>query len=164
MLRDGSSVSSRHPAVEAADPPWAVRGVWDAGAVDDERADGTAAAAGIDPATLSLARFDELVVAELDELPDDMVDGLDNVVFVTDDRPEDGSLDLLGLYDGVALTERGAYGFGELPDRIILYREPHLAVVDTEDELRDEIHVTLVHEIAHFYGIDDAQLHELGWA
>ncbi|WP_314101166.1 metallopeptidase family protein [uncultured Frigoribacterium sp.] len=93
-----------------------------------------------------------------------MVDGLDNVVFVTDDRPEDGSLDLLGLYDGVALTERGTYGFGELPDRIILYREPHLAVVDTEAELRDEIHVTLVHEIAHFYGIDDAQLHELGWA
>jgi predicted Zn-dependent protease with MMP-like domain len=134
--------------------------------VDDERAEGVAAAAaaGIDPATLSLARFDELVVAELDELPDDMVDGLDNIVFVTDDRPEDGSLDLLGLYDGVALTERGSYGFGELPDRIILYREPHLAVVDTEDELRDEIHVTLVHEIAHFYGIDDAQLHELGWA
>ncbi|WP_123356046.1 metallopeptidase family protein [Frigoribacterium sp. PhB160] len=93
-----------------------------------------------------------------------MVDGLDNVVFVTEDRPEDGSLDLLGLYDGVALTERGTYGFGELPDRIILYREPHLAAVDTEDELRDEIHVTLVHEIAHFYGIDDAQLHELGWA
>ncbi len=132
--------------------------------MDDERADGATAAAGIDPATLSLARFDELVVAELDELPDDMVDGLDNVVFVTDDRPEDGSLDLLGLYDGVALTERGTYGFGELPDRIILYREPHLAVVDTEDELRDEIHVTLVHEIAHFYGIDDDQLHELGWA
>jgi predicted Zn-dependent protease with MMP-like domain len=140
--------------------------LWDAERVDDERAEGAAAAAarGIDPATLSLARFDELVVAELDELPDDMVDGLDNIVFVTDDRPEDGSLDLLGLYDGVALTERGTYGFGELPDRIILYREPHLAVVDTEDELRDEIHVTLVHEIAHFYGIDDAQLHELGWA
>jgi predicted Zn-dependent protease with MMP-like domain len=137
--------------------------VWDAGRVDDERTEG-AAAAGIDPATLSLARFDELVVAELDELPDDMIDGLENIVFVTDDRPEDGSLDLLGLYDGVALTERGTYGFGELPDRIILYREPHLAVVDTEDELRDEIHVTLVHEIAHFYGIDDAQLHELGWA
>lgn len=120
--------------------------------------------AGIDPAALSAERFDELVVAELDELPDDMVDGLDNVVFVTEDRPEDGSLDLLGLYDGVALTERGTYGFGELPDRIILYREPHLAAVDSEDELRDEIHVTLVHEIAHFYGIDDAQLHELGWA
>ncbi|QTX06349.1 metallopeptidase family protein [Agromyces archimandritae] len=108
--------------------------------------------------------FERLVVDELDELPDDMVDGLDNVVFVVEDRPEDGSLDLLGLYDGVALTERDRYGFGEVPDRIILYREPLLAVADTEEELRDEIHITLVHEIAHFYGIDDERLHELGWA
>jgi len=103
-------------------------------------------------------------VDELDLLPDDMVDGLDNVVFVTESRPEDGSLDLLGLYDGVAMTERGAYGFGELPDRIVLYREPLLAVSADLEELKDQIHVTLVHEIAHFYGLDDAQLHELGWA
>ncbi|WP_150308571.1 metallopeptidase family protein [Planctomonas psychrotolerans] len=108
--------------------------------------------------------FEALVVAELDELPDDMVDGLDNVVFVVEDRPEDGTLDTLGLYDGTALTERGTYGFGEMPDRIILYREPLLAISESEDELRDEIHVTLVHEIAHFYGIDDDRLHELGWA
>ncbi|WP_108250919.1 metallopeptidase family protein [Planctomonas deserti] len=107
--------------------------------------------------------FERLVVAELDELPDDMVDGLDNVVFVVEDRPEDGTLDLLGLYDGVSLTERGQYGFGEMPDRIILYREPLLAVSEDEEQLRDEIHVTLVHEIAHFYGIDDDRLHELGW-
>ncbi|CAN5152112.1 metallopeptidase family protein [soil metagenome] len=108
--------------------------------------------------------FEALVIAELDLLPDDMVDGLDNIVFVVEDRPEDGSLDLLGLYEGVALTERGDYGFGELPDRIVLFREPLLAVCENEDELRDEIHVTLVHEIAHFYGIDDERLHELGWA
>lgn len=108
--------------------------------------------------------FERLVVAELDDLPDDMVDGLENVVFVVEDRPEDGSLDLLGLYDGVALTERDRYGFGEMPDRIILYREPHLAANETLDELRDEIHITLVHEIAHYYGIDDERLHELGWA
>ncbi len=107
--------------------------------------------------------FEQLVVDELDALPDDMVDGLENVVFVVEDRPEDGSLDLLGLYDGVNLTERGQYGFGELPDRIILYREPLLEVSADLDELKDQIHVTLVHEIAHFYGIDDAQLHELGW-
>ena len=107
--------------------------------------------------------FEKLVIDELDALPDEMIDGLENVVFVTEDRPEDGSLDLLGLYDGVALTERGQYGFGELPDRIILYREPLLAIVETLDELKDEIHVTLVHEIAHFYGLDDEQLHELGW-
>ncbi|MBF4462211.1 MULTISPECIES: metallopeptidase family protein [unclassified Rathayibacter] len=108
--------------------------------------------------------FEKLVVDELDALPDEMVDGLENVVFVVEDRPEDGSLDVLGLYDGVAVTERERYGFGEMPDRIVLYREPHLAACADLDELRDEIHVTLVHEIAHFYGIDDGRLHELGWA
>jgi predicted Zn-dependent protease with MMP-like domain len=115
-------------------------------------------------AAIDADAFERLVVDELDLLPDDMVDGLENLVFVTDDRPEDGSLDLLGLYDGVALTDRDRYGFGELPDRIILYREPLIAASDDLDDLKDQIHVTLVHEIAHFYGIDDAQLHELGWA
>src|SRR6478609_5928358 len=113
---------------------------------------------------LNAEEFEKLVTDELDLLPDDMVDGLDNVVFVVEDRPEDGSLDLLGLYDGVALTERGEYGFGEMPDRIVLYREPLLAITADEDELRDEIHITLVHEIAHYYGIDDDRLHELGCA
>ena len=108
--------------------------------------------------------FEELVGDELDQLPDDMMDGLDNVVFVVEDRPEDGSLDLLGLYDGVALTERGQYGFGEMPDRITLYREPLLAICEDVEELRDQVHVTLVHEIAHYYGIDDDELHQLGWA
>ncbi len=108
--------------------------------------------------------FEELVIDELDRLPDDMVEGLENIVFVVEDRPEDGSLDLLGLYDGLALTERTQYGMGELPDRIVVYREPHLAQCDSEDELREEVHTTLVHEIAHFYGIDDEQLHEMGWA
>lgn len=113
---------------------------------------------------MDAATFEALVIDELDRLPDDMVEGLDNVVFVVEDRPEDGSLDLLGLYDGLALTERTQYGMGELPDRIVVYREAHLAQCESEDELRDEIHTTLVHEIAHFYGIDDDQLHEMGWA
>lgn len=113
---------------------------------------------------MDAAAFEELVIDELDQLPDDMVEGLDNVVFVVEDRPEDGGLDLFGLYDGLALTERDRYGQGELPDRIIVYREPHLAACDSVDELRDEVHTTLVHEIAHFYGIDDERLHELGWA
>jgi predicted Zn-dependent protease with MMP-like domain len=116
---------------------------------------------GID---MDAATFEALVVGELDLLPDDMVDGLDNVVFVVEDRPEDGSLDLFGVYEGFALTERDRYGVGELPDRIIVYREPHLASCGSVDELRDEVHTTLVHEIAHFYGIDDERLHELGWA
>ena len=108
--------------------------------------------------------FEDLVADELDRLPDEMVDGLENLVFVVEDRPEDGSLDLLGLYDGLAVTERGNYGMGELPDRIIVYREPHLAQCADERALRDEVHTTLVHEIAHYYGIDDTQLHELGWS
>jgi predicted Zn-dependent protease with MMP-like domain len=112
---------------------------------------------------LDAEAFEQLVVGELDLLPDDMVDGLENVVFVVEDRPEDGSLDLLGLYDGVNLGARSQYGFGELPDRIVLYREPLLDVSADLDELKDQIHVTLVHEIAHYYGIDDEQLHELGW-
>ena len=107
--------------------------------------------------------FERLVVDELDLLPDDMVDGLDNVIFVVEDRPEDGTLDILGLYDGVALTERGQYGFGEMPDRIVLFREPLLELCADLDELADQIHITLVHEIAHFYGIDDDRLHDLGW-
>lgn len=113
---------------------------------------------------LDAEAFEALVVDELDRLPDDMVDGLENVVFVVEDRPEDGSLDLLGIYEGVALTERDRYGFGEMPDRIVLFREPLLAIAADEEQLRDEIHVTLVHEIAHFYGIDDDRLHDLGWA
>lgn len=113
---------------------------------------------------MDAAAFEELVIDELDQLPDDMVEGLENVVFVVEDRPEDGSLDLLGLYDGLALTDRTQYGMGELPDRIVVYREPHLAQCENGQELRDEIHTTLVHEIAHFYGIDDEQLHEMGWA
>jgi predicted Zn-dependent protease with MMP-like domain len=87
--------------------------------------------------------FEALVAEELDRLPDEMVHGLDN---------------------GLALTERDRYGSGELPDRIIVYRHPHLDACDDVDALRDEVHTTLVHEIAHFYGIDDARLHELGWA
>lgn len=113
---------------------------------------------------MDAAAFEALVIDELDQLPDDMVAGLENVVFVVEDRPEDGSLDLLGLYDGLALTERTQYGMGELPDRIVVYREPHLAVCASEHELQDEIHTTLVHEIAHYYGLDDRQLHEMGWA
>ena len=112
---------------------------------------------------LNAEEFEQLVIEELDALPDEMVDGLENLVFVTEDRPPDGSLDLLGIYEGVALTDRGHYGFGELPDRIVLFREPLLAVCETLDELHDEVHVTLVHEIAHFYGIDDKELHRLGW-
>jgi predicted Zn-dependent protease with MMP-like domain len=111
---------------------------------------------------MSEESFESLVTEVLDELPDEMVDGLDNVVFLVEDEHPDE--DLLGLYEGVAITDRGQYGFGELPDRIMIYRLPHLDASQTLDELRSDVRTTLVHEIAHFYGIDDEQLHELGWA
>jgi predicted Zn-dependent protease with MMP-like domain len=107
--------------------------------------------------------FERLVTDELDLLPDEMIDGIENVGFVTETRPDDGSLGLLGLYTGVALTHREQYGHGELPDRIVLYREPHLRISRNRDDLKLNIHVTLVHEIGHYYGLDDEELHKLGW-
>jgi len=115
------------------------------------------------PLEMDADAFERLVIDELDALPDEIVDGLENVVFVCEDAPEDGA-DILGEYQGVALTERDRYGFGELPDRIVIFREPLLGMCADEEELRDEVHVTLVHEIGHYYGIDDEELHRLGWA
>ena len=115
------------------------------------------------PIELSADEFERIVEEELDSLPDEMIDGLENVAFVIEDASPDGD-DLFGRYEGVDLTSRGQYGFGELPDRIVVFRLPYLASADTIDDLRDELHTTLVHEIGHFYGIDDDRLHELGWA
>ena len=112
---------------------------------------------------MDAATFEQLVVDELDLLPDDMVEGLDNIVFVVEDRPEDGSLDLLGLYDGLALTERPANHAGMLPDRILLFRGPLLDMADTVEDLEEEVRITVVHEVAHHFGLDDARLHQLGW-
>lgn len=112
---------------------------------------------------VSAAEFEQLVIEQLDLLPDDVMYRLENVAFVAEDRPEDGSLDLLGLYDGVDITRRSDYGFGELPDRIVLYRESLLSIVSDRAELSEQIRVTLVHEIGHYFGIDDAQLDDLGW-
>ncbi|MGQ2910158.1 MULTISPECIES: metallopeptidase family protein [unclassified Aeromicrobium] len=113
---------------------------------------------------MSEDRFDELVEAAFAQVPPELTSMLDNVVlFVEDDAPPEDP-DLLGLYDGVALTERDtAYG-GVLPDRITIYRNPTLAICDTEDDVVHEVGITVVHEIAHHFGIDDARLHELGYA
>lgn len=116
------------------------------------------------PLEVSVEDFEILVTEELDALDDEIVARLDNVVFVVEDISPDEDSNLLGLYEGISLTERDHYGFGELPDRIILFRLPLLAACDDEKELREQVHITLVHEIAHYYGIDDEQLHELGWA
>ena len=85
-------------------------------------------------------------------------------MFAVEDRPEDGSLDILGVYEGQDLPGRADYGYLQLPDRIVLFREPLLAISSDEKHLREGVRVTRIHVIAHYYGIDDAQLHELGWA
>ncbi len=109
-----------------------------------------------------LARFEELVADALDEIPADLTRMMDNVVVLVEERnPEEP--DILGLYEGVALTERGVDYAGVLPDRIFLYRAPILAICDTEDDVVDEVAVTVVHEVAHHFGIDDDRLHQLGW-
>lgn len=113
---------------------------------------------------MTLAEFETLVGEVLDALDDEIVGGLENLVFMVEDRPEDGSMDLLGYYEGYDRDARADYGFGQLPDRIVLFREPLLSICDDESHLRREVRVTLIHEIAHYYGIDDAALHELGWA
>ena len=107
--------------------------------------------------------FAALVEEVLAQLPESMLEDIDNVAIFVAEEPEDGS-DLLGLYEGVDLTERDDYGFGDLPDQITLFRLPLLRMCADVDELRREIQVTIVHEVAHHFGIDDDQLHELGWA
>jgi len=112
---------------------------------------------------MSRERFEELVSEALDQVPPELLDLMDNVVVLVEDDPPAEDPELLGVYEGYALTERGWDYAGVLPDRIIIYRNPILRICDTEDDVVEEIAITVVHEIAHHFGIDDARLHELGW-
>jgi len=112
---------------------------------------------------MSREDFEAAVDEALETIPDELLDLVDNVVILIEDEPEGPDKDLLGLYDGIALTERGNYGFGDLPDRIFIYRGPTLRMCRDEEEVRHEVAITVVHEIAHHFGIDDDRLHELGW-
>jgi predicted Zn-dependent protease with MMP-like domain len=109
-------------------------------------------------------RFDRLVGDALDRIPDGLARLMDNVAVVVEDgAPRSG---LLGRYEGVPLTERGAwYGTGSLtlPDRITVFRRAILAICDSEDDVVEQVTVTVVHEVAHHFGIDDRRLAELGW-
>lgn len=108
------------------------------------------------------ASFDTLVDEALDRIPDEIAAAVHNVVIlVEDDAPADDP-DLLGRYDGVALTERGIDHTG-LPDRIEIFRRPLLDMCATPEELVREVGITVVHEIAHHFGIDDDRLHDLGY-
>ncbi len=108
--------------------------------------------------------FDDLVELAFARVPRTLTDLLDNVVlFVEDDAPAHDP-DLLGLYDGIPLTERGDTYAAVLPDRIFVYRRPILAICESEDEVVEEVRITVAHEIAHHFGIDDDRLHDLGYA
>jgi predicted Zn-dependent protease with MMP-like domain len=115
------------------------------------------------PVEMSRERFEELVAEALDEVPEELLDLMDNVVILVEDDPPATDPALLGVYEGYALTERGWDYSGVLPDRIIIYRNPILAICESDDDVVEEVAVTVVHEIAHHFGIDDKRLHELGW-
>ena len=109
-------------------------------------------------------RFAELVNDAFRAVPPELAALLDNVAFFIEDDPPADEPDLLGYYDGIALTARDSTYGGSLPDRIVVFRNPTLAMCDTEAEVVEEVGITVVHEIAHHFGIDDARLHELGYA
>ncbi|MGV0625917.1 metallopeptidase family protein [Mycolicibacter minnesotensis] len=107
-------------------------------------------------------RFDDLVADALDLIPAELAAAFDNVVILVEDRNAEEP-DLLGLYEGVALTERDSSYAGALPDTITIYRDALLQMCESDDEVVDEVRITVIHEIAHHFGIDDDRLHELGW-
>jgi predicted Zn-dependent protease with MMP-like domain len=114
------------------------------------------------PVRMSAERFEELVSEALDLIPSELARAIDNVVVLVVDRhPEEP--ELLGLYEGVALTERDSMYAGALPDTITIYSESLLEICDTEADVVEEVTITVIHELAHHFGIDDERLHELGW-
>ncbi|MCG2624603.1 metallopeptidase family protein [Arthrobacter sp. I2-34] len=121
---------------------------------------------------MSLQDFEEAVDEAIDAIPDELareMAAMANVAVVIEDeyvpRPGDEpGVELLGLYEGVPLTERGAWwDAGSLPDRISIFRGPILRCCGSREEVVHEIKVTVIHEVAHYFGIDDHRLHELGW-
>ena len=119
---------------------------------------------------LSVERFEELVADALDSLPAELAAEVDNVAIVVEDWPTAEQLDghagtLLGLYEGIPRTERGPMSYaGVMPDRITVFRGPLCAMAHTEDEVARQVRVTVLHEVGHYFGMDDEHLRELGWA
>ena len=110
---------------------------------------------------VSAERFEQLVADALDGIPDELGRLMDNVVVQVRDRSPAG---VLGLYQGIPLTERAQYGGMAMPDRITIFRLPILELAGDEDEVVHQVRVTVVHEVAHHFGISDDRLGELGWA
>lgn len=113
---------------------------------------------------MTTQEFDEAVGDALDDVPSELLALMNNVVFLVEDEPPSHDPEILGVYDGTPLTERhDGWGAGALPDRITIFRGPTLRMCHSREEVLDEVAVTVVHEIAHHFGIEDDRLHELGW-
>ncbi len=111
---------------------------------------------------MSEREFEELVSDALDTIPTELAEAMSNVVVLVDSHHAEEP-DLLGLYEGIALTDRDSMYGGALPDTITIYRDPLLQMCADRDEVVTEVAITVVHEIAHHFGIDDAWLHAHGW-
>lgn len=107
--------------------------------------------------------FENMVEQEFANIPKYMRDNLENVLIVITDQPVEENPRLYGLYSGHPITKRGTYGFGELPDQITLFKNNMQQHSFDLEQLRKQIKITLVHEIGHYFGLDDQKLHELGW-
>jgi predicted Zn-dependent protease with MMP-like domain len=112
---------------------------------------------------ISNERFEVLASEALDSLPGELAAHIENLVVVVDDQAK--GLSLFGLYEGVPLTKRGPMSYSAvLPDRITLYQATICRYCNSEEEVRAQIRKTVIHEVAHHFGISDPRLHELGWA
>jgi predicted Zn-dependent protease with MMP-like domain len=106
-------------------------------------------------------RFEEMVAAALDSLPDELGQLMRNVAVTVEHGA--GPPGLLGLYEGVPLTSRTTGYAGVLPDRITIYQRAICAICSTEDEVVEQVRRTVIHEVGHHFGIGDERLDELGW-
>ena len=119
---------------------------------------------------VSEERFEALVAAALDSIPDEFADEMENVAIIIEDWPTAEQLagrrgTLLGLYEGVELPDRSPLAYsGVMPDRITIFRGPLCDLARDEDDLAHQVRVTVLHEVGHYFGLDDERLHELGWA
>jgi len=108
-------------------------------------------------------QFEALIADALDTIPAQLARLMDNVVVVVEDHAPADDPELLGLYSGTPLTERGTWYAGSLPDQITIFRLPTLQICQSLEDVVAEVRITVVHEVAHHFGIDDDRLHELGW-
>jgi predicted Zn-dependent protease with MMP-like domain len=109
-------------------------------------------------------RFEELVDAALAEIPEKLFDQVENCALIIEEEAPPELGDVLGFYDGTPLSNRDSQYFGVLPDRILIFRGPLLRMARNEKDLIEQVRITVLHEVAHFFGIDDDELDDLGYA